>query len=317
MKYDIITIGGAIRDIIFYTNEGLVVNNPNPLCEKLIAFELGAKIYTDEAYWSWGGGADNTGVGVAKLGLKTAIIVRVGADSEGDELVKYFKKQGIETKFIQRDKNIRTGFSLVTTLKNKKAHTIFVYRGPGEDLNSLPKNISAKWIYISSLSAKYWEKMMNQILKYKAIKAWNPSIVQLKTGYSKLSKYLKQIDVLILNEDEARELVLSAQKTKDLSIKHLLKRIYQMGPKIVAITAGPKGVFAYNGDKFYSHKIKKAKVVNTVGAGDAFSSGFIAGLFYDKNNIQKALHWGILNSASVIAKIGAQEGLLNKSNLKF
>ena len=41
MKYDILTIGGIMQDIIFLTDEGKIIENLNdPLCEKLIGFEL-------------------------------------------------------------------------------------------------------------------------------------------------------------------------------------------------------------------------------------------------------------------------------------
>ncbi|MCH7759762.1 hypothetical protein IID20_05415, partial [Patescibacteria group bacterium] len=89
MKYDIVAIGGAMRDIIFYTDDGLILDNPkDPLCEKLIAFELGAKIYIKGVYFDSGGGANNAAAGFAKLGLKTAVILRVGQDREGDALIK-------------------------------------------------------------------------------------------------------------------------------------------------------------------------------------------------------------------------------------
>ncbi len=90
--YDIVTIGGAMRDIYFYTDEGLIIDNPkDPLREKLIAFELGAKIYIKEVYLGAGGGASNTAAGMARLGLKIATITRVGQDREGDELIKDMK----------------------------------------------------------------------------------------------------------------------------------------------------------------------------------------------------------------------------------
>ena len=52
-------------------------------------------------------------------------------------------------------------------------------------------------------------------------------------------------------------------------------------------------------------------VVETTGAGDAFASGFLAALFYDKD-LNTALDWGLKNSASVIGKIGGVEGLLTR-----
>ena len=48
MKYDIIAIGGAVEDITFYTNEGVLLDNQKNLFkQKLLAFEYGAKIKID------------------------------------------------------------------------------------------------------------------------------------------------------------------------------------------------------------------------------------------------------------------------------
>jgi len=323
MKYDILTIGGIMRDIIFLTTEGLVIDNyKDPLRQKLIGFELGAKIYVKKVYFEPGGGASNTAVGFSKLGLKTAIMGRVGQDREGDQLIKGMKKNKIDTHLMQVDKKISTGFSFILGLRQvKRAHSIFAYRGTNDYFifKAKPSEIkNVKWFYVSSISSSNWPIVLNKTFSFakNGIKiAWNPSNVQLKAGFKKLSKYLKQTKVLSLNEDEARELVLSKKKTRNLSIKYLLKEIDKMGPEIVAITLGKKGAYAYNGEKIYYQKSAPAKVINTTGAGDSFSAAFVASLFYQPENIQRALKWGVYNSASVIDKIGAQKGLLTKKQI--
>ena len=323
MKYDIITIGGTLRDIIFYTDEGMVIENrKDSLCEKLIAFELGAKIYIKEVYFVNGGGACNTAVGLSRLGLKTAIIARIGRDKEGDELIKSLKKESIDTKFIQRDSREATGFSFIATLKKKNVHTILTYRGASDRVKletDIKKLKSTKWFYVSSLNCPQWRQISDKIFSlsnYGVKIAWNPANVQLKVGAKNLIKYLKKTTVFILNEDEARELVATIKPLHNLTIQFLLQEINKMGPKIVVITIGKRGAYAFDGGKIYYQGPIPAKVINTTGAGDAFSAAFVASLFYKPNDIYRALKWGCTNSASVITKIGAQKGLLNKSQIK-
>lgn len=325
MKYDVLTIGGIMRDIIFFTREGTILKNPqNPLCQKLICFEMGAKIYINEIYFEAGGGAANTAVGLSKLGLRTAIIGRVGDDKEGKRLIKELKEKKVATHLIQIDKNVSSGFTFILAIKNKKrAHTIFAYRGTNDKLlfkinREELKNI--KQIYLSSISSPIWDRCLEDIFSLvdKRIKiAWNPSNVQLKAGWKKLKKYLAKTDILILNDDEARELVFSKEKRNgDLNNnRYLLKRICEMGPRLVAITVGKYGAYAGIGEKVYYQKQAPAKVIHATGAGDSFSAGFLASLFYEPENIQKALKWGVTNSASVIDHIGAQRGLLNKAQI--
>lgn len=324
MKYDILTIGGIMRDIIFLTKNGKVINTPkDPLCSKLIGFEFGAKIYVDNVYFEVGGGASNTAVGFSRLGLKSRMMGRVGIDREGEQLIKGLKENKINTDLVQVDKKTSTGFAFILSLKKvKRAHVILAYRGTNDNLVFNAKKEDLKglpWVYISSLSSPNWEEFLKKTFSCLDLKtkiAWNPSNVQLKAGFKKLKKYLERTNVLIVNEDEARELVLSRKKIKDLSFKNLLKNISLMGPEISIITRGKYGAVAYHNEKFYNQKPAPAKVINTTGAGDSFSAGFISSLFYHPEDIQTALKWGVTNSASVIDNIGAQKGLLSKKQIE-
>ncbi|HKL17150.1 MAG TPA: carbohydrate kinase family protein [Patescibacteria group bacterium] len=323
-EYNIVTIGGAVRDIIFYTNEGTIFKNPekNPLFEKVLGFEAGAKIYINDISFLAGGGAFNTAAGFSKLGIKVATITRVGDDQNGKKLIKQMKSRGINTDFVQVDKKHSTAFSFIPCLKDKATHSIFTYHGAVDYLSlskQLEDQIMTDWFYISSLSAPNWPDILKKVLKLKskinAKIAWNPSNIQIKKQYKLLVKFLKQIDLFILNEDEAKEFVSKIDNSIQLKIDNILKNIYEMGPKIVAITCGKKGAYAFNGKDVFFEKTKDVKVKNTTGAGDSFSSGFLASLFYKPDNIKRALSWGILNSNSVIKINGAQKGLLSKKEI--
>ncbi|MBL7053624.1 carbohydrate kinase family protein [Patescibacteria group bacterium] len=323
MKYDIITIGGAMRDIFFYTKEGKIIETPKDrLCDSIIGFEVGSKAYIDKVYFQGGGGANNTAAGFASMGIKTGIIARVGDDKEGESLLLEMNKRKISTDLMQIDKKNSTGFSFILGLTRKRKHVIFAYRGASDyfvfPFNSY-KSLKASWFYISSLSCVDWPVAMKNIFKVikasKTLVGWNPTNVQISSGYNGLKKFLQMTDVFVLNEDEARELVLSRKKIKDLNVRSLIKEIYDMGPKIVVITVGPRGAYAYNGQKIFYQMEMPAKVINATGAGDSFSSGFIGSLFYHPGDISNALRWGVANSTSVIKKTGAQIGLLNKRQI--
>jgi sugar/nucleoside kinase (ribokinase family) len=174
------------------------------------------------------------------------------------------------------------------------------------------------YIYVSSISAPKWPEIMDKVcflVKGGAKLAWNPSNVQLKAGVKKLSKYLKNVYILSINEDEARELVLSKNKVNGFRLKFLLKEIFKMGPKIIVITMGPKGAVAYDGKNFYHQKAAPSKVVHTTGAGDSFTAAFVASLIYKPSDMQRAMKWGMINSASVINYVGAQKGLLTQKEI--
>jgi len=118
---------------------------------------------------------------------------------------------------------------------------------------------------------------------------------------------LKVCDVLILNKEEGELLV--GKKQKDL-----LESLHDLGPKIVVVTDKNKLISCYNGIKKYYLKPNKVKVVERTGAGDAFASGFVAGLIANKS-IEESLKLGLKESESVIRYFGAKNKLL-RMNIK-
>lgn len=311
-QFDVVTVGGATRDIMFYSGEGEIISTANLTKQKLLAFEYGAKILADQIHFTFGGGAANTATTFANLKLKTAAVVRVGDDDNGKEAIKNMKNRGVNVDLIKIDRQKQTGFSMILTVNNKeKEHVAFLHRGANDSLSAsdiLMSKFETKWFYVSSLPEACWEKVMAKLLKQKRPIAWNPGSRQL-AGVKKIKKYLPKINLLIINKDEALEF----RKLKN--IKSLIKYIHNLGPKLVVITDGDKGAYVYDGKKYYFMKAKSGKKpVDTIGVGDAFAAGFTSALVYGKN-IKDALTWGINNSASTVTKIGAQNGLLTKRTI--
>ena len=52
-KYDVVSVGGLTRDVMFYSGAGEVISGASPTKQKLLAFEYGAKILADKIFFSW------------------------------------------------------------------------------------------------------------------------------------------------------------------------------------------------------------------------------------------------------------------------
>lgn len=313
--FDVITVGGATRDVFFKTDKGKIVASNS---KKLLAFEYGAKIVPEDAYFSYGGGGMNTAVSFAKLGLKVAAKVNIGSEGTGSLVHKTFKERKVNTSLIERDKKLHTALSII--ISDNGDHTMFLYRGANDDLKI--KNWSElkkiRWLYISSLtgnSENILKKIPEFISKNNIKLAWNPGSVQLEKGYSYMRKILKTTSILILNEAEARELLGSKNRIIKSSDSTLLKEIKKMGPDIVVITKGRKGSIATNGSQNYQEKALSAKVKETTGAGDSYGSTFVAGIILGYS-ILESMNLAGRNAASVVGRVGAQEGLLTLKELK-
>ena len=83
-----------------------------------------------------------------------------------------------------------------------------------------------------------------------------------------------------------------------------MKKLQAMGPEIVVVTLGEEGSLAYDGKDFYEYGIVKCDVVDTMGAGDSYISGFCKGLLEGKT-IPQCMEVGANCSAVTIGYYGA------------
>lgn len=326
-KYDVITVGGATEDIAFLSTAGRVVEKPGDLlCPKLLAFPYGAKMEVERFYENYGGGAANTAVNLAGLGLKVAALTRVGKDEHGLKVAANLRAKKVKTDLLQFDSHSGTSFSFIIIGGERRERLIFSHRGANHNLIIGTKELSAlrrsSYIYLSSLSGANWRKNLGSVFGVNGVKiVWNPGEAQLHAGADKLAPYLKKTYLFCLNKDEALELVRGSRRFKRApksslkNIRHLLSILKEYGPEVVVITDGANGAHAYDGQKYYRQGIIRSHpLVDTTGVGDAFHSTLLFGLKkYD--DLEKAMKLGMYNTAALVKSIGAQNGLLNKNDL--
>ncbi len=301
--FDIITFGSGVVDVIVDTD----LNEKG----KFMCYEVGSKILLKNLRFDIGGGGTNTAVAFSRLGLKTGWIGNIGKDNNGKEILKTIKTEKI--KFLGKiKKNAVSGYSIILDSKQNN-RTILTYKGINDQLsfNEIElRKIKTNWLYFTSALEKSFEtqKKIARLFKKKGVKlAYNPSEYLIKR--KDLSGLLKLTDILILNKQEA-ELLLKKNKIKE---KDLLKGLSYLGPKIIVITDKNKLISCYDNqegkNKKYYLKPNKIKVVERTGAGDAFASGFVAGLIVDWS-IEKCLRLGLKESEAVIKHFGAKNELL-------
>lgn len=297
--FDVITVGSATRD--FFVNASFLKKK-----EDFLLLECGFKHDIEKPFIQTGGGATNSAVSLSRLGLNTAVITKIGEDNSGYAIKKTLNEEKVSTKLIQTDNNLGTAMSYI--ISKEEDRTVFVYRGASENIKLNNFNeIKTKWLYITGLSGNSIQ-MLKELLVYankKGIKvAMNPGSKELE-----LKSLYKYVNILLLNKEEAE---IISNKSDTVSI---IKYLKTLGPKTIAITNGSDSVFVYENNYLYSAKPYKVKVTSTLGAGDAFCSGFVASIIKDQS-IQDAIKLGLLNCSSVIQHLGAKTGLLNYKNIK-
>lgn len=309
--FDIITFGSATWDLFIKPDGNCRIIKDNKfLTGKGVCFNLGSKVDIEDVNFSSGGGGTNTAATFAKQGFKTAYCGKVGNDISGREIIDELKGRGINTDFIVKTDKKPTNHSVViNALKDER--TILVYRGASELLSKkeiIWDKLKTKWIYLAPLSGELSSlfSLIVDFAKKNNIKiAANLGNSQLYLSKSILKKALKELDVLVLNQEEASILTnLSYSKENEI-----FKKIDEMCDGIAIMTKGEQGVSVSDGENIYKAKPFKMRVIDKTGAGDAFSSGFVS-QFIKYNNIEKSIQFGIANANYCISQWGAKSGLL-------
>lgn len=312
--YDITTIGDCAEDIFVKPVADHFSRDQIGLRGENLYLRHGDKIATEEIFYDIGGGAANVAVGTSRLGLKSSVISIVGKDQPADKILERFGSEGIDISNIKIDAKTKTNTSVVIVYKGER--TIFVYRGKKDYAKlKLTKNLKTKWLYLSPASRDFsinYAKIISLSCEKNVNLAVNPGSRQILEGRDELAKLLRTTKLLILNKREAVELT---KLPKYADLKRMLALICQYGPKIVVITDGAGGAYLASDNQYWRIETVKAQVLDPTGAGDAFSSGFLAG-YVKSNDYREALLYGIANSAMVIEKFGAQSNLQNINQLK-
>jgi sugar/nucleoside kinase (ribokinase family) len=142
----------------------------------------------------------------------------------------------------------------------------------------------------------------------------------LHDGQSLVVQILEHTDILFVNKEEAEELVLGHVKLKHNNeikyIRELLVKLTKMGAKAAVVTNGRYGSHAIDEyGNFYHEGLYPGEVVERTGAGDAYTSGFLAATLYGQS-IKESMKWGAVDAASVVEKVGSIEGLLSRNELE-
>lgn len=312
--FDLISIGDArIDNLIKVEDAHIVCTSNKESCE--VCFKFGDKIPVTALQQAIAGNNSNNAVAAAKLGLKTAIYVNLGDDPLAAKIINYLKGEGVSIRYIKKNKGLETEQSFVINFQGER--TILVYH-QGWEYN-LPDLDRTKWVYFSSCSYSFSNnnfvgQLENYIERTGANLVYSPGTYQLKHGVKKYPKLLSLTHLFIVNLEEAKR-VLEVKEEEKIEVKKLLKGLLDLGPKNVVITDGKEGSYVFDGEKYYKLDSFPAKVVDNTGAGDAFATAVLAGLFYGKD-IKEALRWGAANGASVIEEVGPHNGQLTYTKMQ-
>ncbi|MBO9589613.1 MAG: 5-dehydro-2-deoxygluconokinase [Devosia sp.] len=254
---------------------------------------------------SVGGCPTNISVGTARLGLKSALITRVGNEQMGRFIREQLQREGVETKGIVTDPERLTALVLLS-VENDKSFPLIFYRDNcadaaldegdvDEDFVRSAKAVLVTGTHFAKPNSDAAQRKAMRIAKANGAKVvfdidYRPNLWGLAghdAGDSRyiasdeVSKHLQTVladcDLIVGTEEE----VLIASGESDLTAA--LKTIRSFSSGTIVLKRGPMGCIVYDGaipDDLEDGIVGKGfpiEVYNVLGAGDAFMSGFLRG----------------------------------------
>ncbi len=307
---DFIAIGDITTDAFIRLNEAEVKDCINHNRQEL-CLSFGDKIpYEFVKILRAVGNSANAAVSATRLGLASSLLGNVGDDQNGKECIESLVKDGVQTQFVKTNAGKTTNYHYVLWYGVER--TILIKHEKYDYM--LPDIGTPKWVYLSSLgenSLPYHLELGSYLKDHPEIKlAFQPGTYQMNFGTDALVDIYSRTDIFFCNVEESQRIL----KTEEKDIKKLMSMLHELGPKTVFVTDGIKGAYASDGTDAWFMPVYPQEPFERTGAGDAFASTVTVALALGKT-MEEALMWGPINSAAVVQKIGAQEGLLTQEAL--
>mgnify|MGYP000026494408 CR=1 FL=1 len=246
-----------------------------------------------------GGCASNTVLALAKLGIDTVVIGKVGNDPFGDFLVGELQRHGVHIEGIRRTSEAGTSSTMV--MVHPDGERSFIHSMGANALFS-PDDID--WVLVQgckvfhlagaflmpALDGKPAAQVLQRARSMGLITCldttWDATGGWMRT----LAPCLPHLDYIVPNYGEASQL------TGETEPERIADRLLEAGVGTVVIKMGGEGCFVKNREVTFHLPAYPVPVVDALGAGDCFSAGFTAGL---------ALGWDLERTTRLANAVGA------------
>ncbi|NPV09189.1 MAG: carbohydrate kinase family protein [Anaerolineae bacterium] len=298
-RFDVITIGDMCVDLVL------------DLGEVMPRFGQ-VEQWVPDYYLEMGGSTCLFACQAAKLGLRTAILGRVGDDAYGELVVRRLRESGVDTDRVVADSRLKTGLG-VALCRAGGDRSILTYAG---SLNAVyPSDVTDEFLS-SARHLHYGSYYLQTNLLPRAAEIMARArefglTVSLDTNWDPegrwdggLTQALAHVDVILPNQQEA--LAITGMTDVEDAVTALLTRV-----PVVAVKLGERGsLAATEGERSLVPVPPVARVVDTIGAGDSFDAGFLAGWLSGLSLAQSAAIGNACGRATTQAAGGLQGQLL-------
>lgn len=235
-----------------------------------------------------GGAPMNVALNLHQLGLNSRLISAIGNDADGQNLLEFLNSFEIPTDLIQTNFEYETSRVLVDNSDPENIKYTIVspvawdFIQWNEEMDQAVEDADA--FVFGSLGVRNTEslKTLLHLLRHPVLRVFDANLRPPFYDFEVIETLLGYADVLKINEDE---LVIFADYFKtEPTVESLCSYLDQHFPmEIICVTRGSKGALIYQKGMITEHPGYKVKVEDSIGAGDAFLSGFVKTYLDDKS----------------------------------
>ena len=164
---------------------------------------------------------------------------------------------------------------------------------------------NAEFLILGNIDPALQAKVISQMQERPKLIAMDTMNFWMDIALEPLKNVLKMVDLLVVNEEEARQL------TNEYSLVKAATKIREMGPKFLIIKKGEHGALLFHGNRvFFAPALPLEDVFDPTGAGDTFAGGFMGYLAKTKDlsfeNMKRAVIYGSAMASFCVEKFGPQ-----------
>lgn len=152
----------------------------------------------------------------------------------------------------------------------------------------------SEFLLLGNLNPSVQISVINQMKKRPKLIALDTMNFWMDTAMDELSEVIRMVDILVINDSEARQL------SGEYSLVKAANKIFDLGPKFLVIKKGEHGALLFNpSNAFYAPALPLEDVFDPTGAGDTFAGGFMGYLAHTRDISFENMKTGIITGSAM------------------
>ena len=272
----------------------------------------GESIVSEHYAYIPGGKGANAAVSAARVGADVIFCARIGNDENGERLLDAYRGEGIDVRYVKRDKTGSTGLAVVLLDERTGKNRIVVY--PSANLNLTVDDVETAFLSYPDAVFIQFETNANAIIAATEFAAQQKIPVFIDAGPFRkdfampVYELLQNVEILSPNEVEMAQMTGINPTNAETCLQACIKLNSMIKAKNIVIKLSDRGCFLYDGKYHEMITANNVKAVDTTAAGDAFTAA-LAVEYLKTKKLSHSCKYANVAGALAVTQFGAMSSL--------